>query len=258
MQSEIVRDFLTRSYSFLPIPGVSELIDQAVPEFVRLVENPPSGPVAFDYDTIGDPDTGLIIRSGEPKETGGTYDRKVFWHYRPHLEDMLELRNPEFLESEAKLIGLSREIRARLFDAVQRFARELAPNLPTDIANLLDPDKAVLRFLAYTHIREDGWADGKRIIGAEHTDRDALTLALYESHPGLEFERLAGAWREMNSRPDQPIIFAGQMLERATMTSNVPPVQAVWHRVRQIDGAARVSEKIIRLSVVYFTHLRGY
>jgi hypothetical protein len=237
---------------------VTDLIGQAIPEFVRLVENPPSGPVAFDYDTVGDPDSGLIIRTGESKEAGGTYDRKVFWHYRPHLEDMLELRNPEFLESEAKLIGLSREIRARLFEATKCFASELGPHLSIDLVNLLDPDKAVLRFLAYTHIRDDSLAVGDRIIGAAHTDRDALTLALHESHPGLEFERLAGAWREMNSRPDQPIIFAGQMLERATMTSNVPQVRAVWHRVRQLDPTARMNEKIIRLSVVYFTHLRGY
>jgi primosomal protein N' (replication factor Y) len=61
VRNEAVRDFLTRSYSFLPIPGMSDLIAQAMPEFVRLVENPPSGPVAFDYDTIGDPDTGLTI-----------------------------------------------------------------------------------------------------------------------------------------------------------------------------------------------------
>lgn len=258
MRNEAVRDFLTRSYSFLPIPGMSDLIAQAMPEFVRLVENPPSGPVAFDYDTIGDPDTGLIIRTGEPKETGGTYDRKVFWHYRPHLDDMLELRNPDFLKNEAKFIGLSREIRERLFEAVQRFASELTPHLSINVVNLLDPDKAVLRFLAYTHIRDDSLAVGDRIIGAAHADRDALTLALHESHPGLEFERPPGAWREMNSLPDQPIIFASQMLEKATTRSAGPQVPAMWHRVRQLDPTARVSNTIIRLSVVYFTHLRGY
>jgi hypothetical protein len=254
MNSHPTDQFLRLGYTVIPFSGVRQ-IRTALALFTELVIAFPFELANVSFDNEGNPtnpsndsaDLGYIRRTGSRPQD----DIKTFLHYagEKRLEQALARHNADFLEA-IRLVLQSNEAIYRLCqDTIFRFATELDGFFGGNgaLSSLVGQPDDKLRTLAYQAIRPGT----ENEIGKEHYDQSGLTLAIYQSSPGLELF-IDGSWNEINVPNGMATIFAGRRLAKFS-NGRIP---AVKHRVRmnatQIDRLA-----IIRSAMVFFSNLKG-
>lgn len=227
------------------MPGLAQ-------EFLSLLNNPPCEPCAWDIvPGANDPELGFYRRTGEPAHDTGHYDIKDVFQYNPQLLHHLNRDNPAFRDAHQKLLSLCETVYHKCSDAVMERVNEIDYQLALRQKDwhrppFLDRGRHVLRLLAYRAVCPD--SDG--IIARAHLDRNLITFALHESHPGLEIQDpLTHEWIPVSSARNQPLIFAGTKLQAHTGGL----IKAAKHRVRLADGHADDSVPL-RISVIFFGH----
>lgn len=264
------RTLLEQSCVHVSVPGSQELVEKIIPHFLYMIARPPSGAWKFGFPTPGDADTGLIYRDGKKSGTdGAVYDRKWFFHFRPEIWNLFESHDQDpgefrtMIEWCEALYRLCRETMASAMKTVtDEYPKMVVPPFCTNKTEHLD----VLRLLAYTETRSEiDPIDGATNVTAQgHRDRSGATLAIAESHPGLEGARgecrskgqlkLYEPYRPVASKKDRPLLFVSAKLQ--DMNGGGGTLPALVHRVRQVVPD-RVNPQVIRWSVVFFGQAEG-
>ncbi len=262
MITHAVDQFLRLGYTTAPFPFTRDLIT-ATTLFNQLVEVFTSVQLEnVCFDNEGNPtdhtddrtDLGYIQRKGEPHGNGRYYDQKTFLHYagEERLERALARNNPDFLDTARWLLQANKVVYALCQSIISDFARELDPHLGEGLnlsSRVGQPDDK-LRTLAY-----QGSKPGSREIGQAHCDQSGLTLAIYQSTPGLQLW-INGEWQEITNPNGVATIFAGRRLEKFTGGQ----IAAMPHRILSpIDSNKNTGEgrKTNRLSMVFFSNIQG-
>lgn len=254
---QAVEQFLRVGYAQLDLPETAGWIPTNLELFTRLLDDNLPPPLCFDDE--GNPtnpdlaiaNIGLMHRTGAESPDGTFYDRKVLLHTPAfgRLGLILRRHNPIFLSKHGELIDHDRLFHLWCQKQMVEFASALDKqargvlNLATKVG--IEDDR--LRKLAYTGLRHPQSDE----IGLAHYDKCGLTLALYESAPGLEF-LIDGRWVPISSQPGRPVIFAGLKLEQLTHGR----VKAVKHRVRRVTEK-QYNERVLRIAIVFFAHIEG-
>ncbi|HYE60022.1 MAG TPA: 2OG-Fe(II) oxygenase family protein [Candidatus Kapabacteria bacterium] len=246
-------EYIRRGITQIPHFDTSDVPD-LVPPFLHLIKAPAHGPLGFIHtnNKAGEPeqevDTGFYHRDGQSSPDGTLYDRKWIFHYRQTLPRLLEERNPSFLKAHMPWIKKLAHVHARCVHFCHGVLEQIDRAYPHfRLRALFDPiatrAEHVLRLIAYADTQQP-------FLGKAHRDRSAQTMALFESHPGLE-GLVNRRYVARSSAPNRPLLFMGGSLAEV-MQNEVP---AFRHRVRYTNNT-RVNEQVIRFSVVFFFHAR--
>ena len=242
----IVTDLQARGVHFVEIPKLEpQLITAVADGFKILIEtNPPEKLVRLTVDRSGgvDPDDGLIYRRIEDG-----HDNKWFFHFRPQLPHWWQVQGVSNAEITSLLLSSERWLSAcqSIYTAVIDQARSYMEQLDEVFPNgnwtqrFLEPaatKQHVLRLLYYPPQLQPA------IRAQEHTDRDCLTFALYQSTSGLCDVHETS----ISAPPGHAIVFAGQKAARMS-GGHIP---ALEHCVRTIGNTFTEP----RISVVMFIH----
>lgn len=229
MDSEALAAFLATGQTRLPL-RYTQLINPAIEGFKCLLAEPESYRAAWCCDAWvqGDPDDGLIHRSG------GEYDFKYFFHYRPRLRRLLAAKGVDFSRHEDWL-----DILDEMYQAVQAAAisagRAVDSAFPgMDNARLLsESGETVLRLLWYEEVNYDAF------IAQPHTDRCWATIHLADNVPGLRIGE-----QVIETQEDDALFFASQKLDILS-AGRIP---AVEHEAVLVDGASRDEKRWVAVA----------
>lgn len=240
----VAQNLQTTGYITAKLAVRPETIAQMMGHFHYFVEHPPEGLCSFD-SPIQKGDGGFTTKTG----TQGS-DHKTFFHYRPLLHELLKTHNPKLLKNARmrRLLKLSAEVEKECRRYVLGLARTLDAVLPKsqDIMFRLKHNPwSALRLVAYTGYRHEM----PSLLAREHTDRAVLTLALHESHQGLEIKTPhSEIWQHISPHPHHTIVFGGEGLE--SLSQGIIP--ALRHRAHHLEHETRVRGPILRSAAVYF------
>jgi hypothetical protein len=252
---ECAREFIEKGSVVLNIPysayyarGVAAGFENFLNQVSPLDREDWSFNVGDNEDPDKAPDDGFIPRHGERRLlSGGRYDDKFVFHYRPRLMDLLLDRNINLKPWRSWLSYCDRLYRICL-RAEQEFISTVEEVMPG--YGLLDcftdpsvEDAHVIRIIKYA---ERGVED-PLILGKRHFDRNFLTGCVGESHPGLRIYPSGDEPVSYIAQPDQVLVFPGKKFE--TITSG--KVKALAHDiVNQTPGLSS------RWSVIFFGHAK--
>lgn len=211
------------------------------------------------------PDDGWVPKNGQPTVTGGAYDRKEFFHWRPFLAKELrrrgiplDARMEEWFRLSAALTRRCRALTLQIYKAMDAvlpgygFAKRHFGDKE------LDAD-SVLRMLFYDLPRHIG-----QELGKLHIDRNFITLHLAESHPGCIIHD-GDSETLLRCEDGVIVIFAGrkaQLLTGGVETDILGNskfvvrggiIQPALHRIAVPEGADLT---VTRDSLIYFAHCR--
>lgn len=210
------------------IPGFERMLGRAAVQEGQLL-----------VELEGDYYVGFVPRGGEDDGSGHFYDRKLFYHHNP--QEVSRLLRPQANDDVAKAFfdncdGLWHWCNNQLLEIIRDFQDE-------ELLQLYLSGRHILRVLAYTE-RRKGTSD---VIAVTHKDKGFLTMALAESHGGLEFSQTKeGGYVPGGSTEEHAVVFPGARFEQRF------EVPAHWHHVRDL-GEERWSDSIIRWAVVFFS-----
>jgi len=212
----------------------------------------------FDVDGDGDPDDGYIRRSG------GEYDCKSFFHFRPKLFDCLLDRGVDFqrhfvwLSDCQRLYSLC--VNTELWFAEHLDKVIVGYNFSEMLRDEVAKKRNVLRLLSYDVPEENGG-----MMGKYHQDRSFLTIHIWESHPGL---RVGADQLLYKSCRDTALLFPGKKaafltggkLDPETKFFSGGDIEALVHGIKDeskllSDCGASVHNDSRRRSVVFFGHV---
>ena len=241
--AEAVRCFTESGRAVLPL-AASSYIPVVMNGVRRLIADPQreSWELYIPRETapVNDPDDGLI-RKNKTYE-GETVDNKWFFHFRPSLAGHLAVRDISIMGYEDLF-----EASLRIYEACQCLIEDFAVcfdeaypeyGLAERMRHPMARELAPLRVLAY---------DCGRVIARPHTDRDALTLQVAESRPGL---RTGEQRTPYVAAPDTALLFAGRKFEVLTGKR----FRAMLHDVEDIEAVERDTVEG-RMSIVFFGHI---
>lgn len=243
----------------IPMPN-HELTALVMNEFLKVFNRlPTTTPRCFDFPVPEphhrtflkprNPDFGLMFFPQDNEREKDSKDYKVVLHYRPELEELWRIYNSQLYRTCRKLLRHCRRLYFACTKRLKRFGKDFDKQVRGfNIADGIYSKRNVLRIIAYTKIRPQ--YKKERIIGKPHIDRSSLTLALAESHDGLEYlDRTVEppTWRAISSKPNRPLIFTGRKFCKHTRGR----FKALKHRARQTNKK-RVNRKIIRWALVFF------
>lgn len=249
--------------------AVAQWEDLAPQVFEWIVQNPDQAhSLAFALDFVGkaiykpveeDYDDGLIARTGI-RADGSLSDQKLFYHYRPALNN-IALSTSRVLPDKLRWLYYQfRGSTSQLYDCLHAIVCQFAPTImdqcyPEHWKNapfwvrlhqqLINCLGSKLRFLYYAAASAKQNAEvqnGEVAIGKAHTDQSFLTLHLHDNRPGLRFAGDGGSpWVV---QPGQILVFPG---DKAQKHLGIP---ALEHWV-----TAPIDEVKGRVAVVYFSHV---
>ncbi len=206
---------------------------------------------------VGDPrdyDDGYIPRGkrpaiqGEaPPCDGGLYDNKHFFHFRPHLTELLRKAGTNCIAHQMWFTQLNvawNMCYHHFYNVVSDLDRKMpdygfAERFTSDEAKQLH----VLRLLSYNEKQEPNQELAKR-----HSDRNFGTFQVYESHPALVLHLKTGDLRYVR-RPDRTLCFTSA--KAAQLTGNQLP--AIPHSIVAPPDVRPTAEP--RQSIVFFAHI---
>lgn len=230
-----VQNFERTGRILLNEPPRLDLVEQIIPDFIRLTKEPLAYRKLWEFDISenDDPDDGLIQRNGKKGK-----DVKFYFHYRPHLRAMLILRGVDTSGYEDFLINCD-----RLYEACAKNTGKILRDLDANMIpsyNLVSRlhrremmKRYFLRLLYYPAVR--------KIVAGKHPDQSFLTTHVAESHKGL---MLGDDKAPYKASLDSQMCFTGMRAEIITKGK----IKAVRHFVKAFS-------KESRWSVVFFNHL---
>lgn len=235
-----VAEFLRTGRARLPL-ATSHIVPRVIAAVAKLIQDPARDAwglyVPRPAAEPGDKDDGLIRRSqqyvGDP-----TTDNKWFFHFRLTLKKDLEAAGVDTSGHE-DLFDACQELFTINLGGALAFADAYdlqAPGLDLKHRLLTAVEPHVLRVLFY---------DQGAMMARPHIDRDALTLHVAESRPGL---RIGPERERYVTSPDEALIFPGRKF--AELTGGKVP--ALLHDVLDDSVGAITNEQ--RWSIVFFTH----
>lgn len=250
--------------------SIHETIKRIEKNFLLLIKEPEAYRKLWEFDVQPyppkdgkyDPDMGLIERSGHNHK-----DHKFFLHDKNRtLRTLLELRGVNYDKHHQLLFDM--EILQTLANTrVLAFAKQLDKRFPGK--NFADGIRKAaylntLRLIAYS---EPEKTQKEQIIARGHTDRDAITMHLYESSPGLKLRLHDGSEYQYEQSDGYTVVFPGKKLQAATggTFEEVPTadgkteiigvggdIKATYHYVETLPFAPGMK---YRVSMVYFSHI---
>lgn len=236
--------FVERGLVVIPFRW-SDLVPGIIQSFGQFVALPEEEKAKWRVDIPDeeDPDKradhGYIRTQGEQKESGGVYDRKTIFHYRPFLWQFYRIEDlPAFAK---EWLAICQQLYLRCLHTIQQFATALDAALPGySFASRSRSEyalaKNVLRLLLYDLLKS-----GETVIAQPHRDRNDLTIHLAESHPGLYF---TDTEKQYEVFPDTALLFPGKHMEARTGGQ----IRALRHEVREEN----IAPTIQRWSIVFF------
>jgi hypothetical protein len=191
------------------------------------------------------PDNGYTFRNG--KDNGKSRDLKEFFHYRPYLPALLEQQavpigeHREWLLNCDRLYRICRNKGIQITDGLHAYLPSAVPS-----SGLAEHPFAefrhVLRLLSYSKPSTKG-----QMLGEFHTDRNFITLHLWENIPGLEF-KARKTRHQYTVRPGQVLVFPGKKARRISKGQ----LRGLPHG---IVGREDMTTSTKRQSIVFFSHI---
>ncbi len=248
-----IKQFLTTGYTHVPM-RVEQYLSRIIPVFISMVEDRNQPQWRYDFDRDNEPDTGFYRKQADRQRKDGTFsDHKTTLHYRKGLQRRLEWDGFVLTDDQRLMLYALDQLYDHCLSGAVEFAARLQAQLPgTHLAErMLASRENVVRLLAYTAVNPG--TDG--IIGKNHRDKNAITLALHESCPGLQGSiSEAGPFTRVSSGPEHAVAFPSMKLETLAHRHGLS-VPSFWHH---ITGApAGSGTKVIRYSVIFFSQLDG-
>ena len=169
-------------------------------------------------------------------------DRKIYFHFRPDLETLLfRQRDIRLTPAEEAWFAACLDIHQACSRALLELAQEMDELRPGyDLAERARRGAwlNVLRIMRYDA--------GYETIGRMHTDRNAMSFHIAESHPGFETVHGFETKHWTSPHPPQVLAFTGKNLERITRGA----VRALWHGAKDQRASSEP-----RWVMVFFGHL---
>lgn len=214
-------ELLKRQYTFLPVghqleAGHREVeaifadLSRLPPEVLASLEVNLGGWVKRDPSLEDENDDGLLIRNGEERAEGGTYDHKLIWHQRVGLtEHYLDLGLYDQHEVLRRMCEACDRLHQTYTAALLRLANEIdrhpvlsGTGLGGDLHEYVN--FLVLRLLRYLKTR----SDDAMVVGQSHQDRDTITLHGYQSHGTIQC-LVDGVMTDIRPPPHHLTVFTG-------------------------------------------------
>lgn len=239
-----VGEFIKKGYVIVPL-DVARHVPPVIDGFMKLLDEPDEVRQLYTLDLDGknppDPDDGLIRREGKPTD-GKESDLKWFFHYRPRVGETIVMRRLPNWQSRIHWLGFCQVLYETALGTITRFAQVIDQKMPGYELerHLCEGRGHVLRLIRYDRNTPGG------LIAKSHTDRDAVTLHIADSQPGLEY---GNPVRQYITSPDRALIFAGDKVQAITKEK----IPALWHDA--IQTAQPGEETKYRWVAVFFTHI---
>lgn len=236
---DAVRRIIEHGFAVIERPGLNFMIKESDLAWRAFCAQPTSQKqrsiVALENDDPSEgPDNGYVPKGQYlPFDTPAQrakqeQDNKQFWHYRPLVPRILRARKYHG-ETEERLCNATAILYRALEIDLIKFGAALDHVFPGfAIADGLkakqhpDPFGHVLRLLLYKDVEAPG-----EELARGHTDRDAITLHVADSRPGLVVYLRDGKQFQVPTLPDTLIAFFGKRMSVRTNGA----LRALNHRV---------------------------
>jgi isopenicillin N synthase-like dioxygenase len=268
--------FITHGVERIAMPnnnkGFQKMVKKVEEDFIRFTQEKPAyqDNWTFDlttpsrledggYQVKSDPDFGYTFRAGKSGK-----DHKHFMHDKDKiLRRLLSMREVDISKYEEFLTELEK-LQDCCFEQVIIFATQLDKILPGyNFAEKINKAHSLntIRLIAYLP-KPKG-----HVIAREHTDRNAITMHIYQSQGGLFLDLHDGSKYLYEQKNGSTVVFPGKKLQVLTggKFSEVPVVEgseetklvgsgglirATSHYAQSFGGI-----KDMRVSMVYFSHI---
>lgn len=249
---DIVKRLLLERKAWIPMPELTELLKEAAERFEQdVLANIPiediiAGKYTFHHPDTPEPDDGIIYKHPDQKDDAWTLrygqlqDHKLFMQWRLRTEDMFRERGL-YQEVFAAFFLVMEEIRWRLDRVITQMLAELHEEWPTLGASGHKHEATVTRVMCYRGAR----TDGSGLAGKTHTDRNDVTIHLYDSTPGLLVETADSQFELVETRPGEALAF---LSDRFAKLSGIPALR---------HGAKDAGARMVIVMFAHFTHADG-
>jgi hypothetical protein len=245
---QAAQKLLEQGYSEFPFPEKGILNTMARNLFENFDEALKSTNFRNKFSNIQEPwatepDIGILYRSG------GDYDKKKMFQWKPSLHDLIDTKNIYKTEIISSFINTIDETASLL----KKFSYDIASAI-----DILNPELKILESIKNADriqlMRMLKYEKGCEIQAAEHTDKGLFTIHAWETIPGLQFSDGVMTSSYSHSENDsKTLVFLGRKFEKKLLelgykAENLP--LAIPHWV-EVSPENRNRE---RRSLVYFTH----
>lgn len=170
-------------------------------------------------------------------------DWKLFFHYRPDLQALLADKKGISLSAwQEQWFYHMQSVWMRCSDAFLRLAKEMdamSPGYHFHQRAAIWQHLNCLRVLRYE--KHAG------LLAVRHTDRSALTFALFESSEGLRSTRGLEVHELRHPIPPKVMVFAGDQV--ACITSD--GIKRCWHEVEDRTGGTEIRRSLVFFGKMY-------
>lgn len=178
-------------------------------------------------------------------KTEGEKDNKQYFHYCWDADKEIDKTLENSTEISKKFIESARNIYKKAQEKTKEILIEIDKDFPgvyDMVFNKENLASGTLRFLSYYSDKEGDF------IAKRHYDKGFTTLALAESHPGLEVGTNDNDMIEVEHTNDQAIFFPSYMISKFTKGK----IKPTWHGVTQ--KKREVEEEVSsRWAIVFFS-----
>lgn len=252
---EIIKRFLAERRVWVAIPEIAGLLSEAAERFQKdVLANIPiediiAGKYTWHHPDTPEPDDGIIYK--HPNQTGDVWtlvhgvlqDHKLFLQWRLRTEDMFRERGL-YQEVFNDFFRVMEEIRWRVDRVIIDILAALHEEWPHLGALGHKEHATVTRVMAYLGERNDG----SGLAGKIHTDKNDVTIHLYDSKPGLLVQAVDGRpdlFDLVETRPGEALAFVS---DRFARLSGIPAVR---------HSAKENGRRTVIVMFVHFTHADG-
>ena len=202
------------------------------------------GRYTWHHRDTDEPDDGVIVKLSsdvsDPSiaKHGLPPDNKVYIQVRRRTRRLFKAAGV-YDDAYCDFFDVTEEIHERLARRWRTFPeclREVRPDLP---AQTHDCERSVLRLMRYNRARPD---DGG-LSGKVHTDKNDMSVHVWDSRPGLVLRPAGGGDIDVPTRVGEGLMFSGDGWERLTGVPTL--VHAAKH-----DATATEARRVI----VYFSY----
>lgn len=246
---EAMANLVTERLAWLHMPELEALLPKAAESFkTDVLGNIPMEDILAgkyewpgpDDQEDGDPDEGIIAKypgKNDPsrKRHGVPPDSKVYLQYRLRTKRVFQERG-QYQPVFDPFFNVMKQVRSRLDFRIEDMLDQLWQQRPKLGRLHHNRERSVIRVMTYLDAREDG----SGLAGKCHTDRNDITLHLYDSVPGLVLQHEVGKFELVPTRPGYALAFVGDRL------ASLARLPAVLHGARH-NGQRQV--------LVMFVHL---
>lgn len=240
--STVAKELFDKGFVRVPFSKAQDVnIEQLFRNFLKRRNNLKDW--CFDYDGLGDPDDGIILRNGKSGD-----DRKLIYHWRPRLARLIEENNTVVSNEDLDFFEVCREVYvlceetlfgvAKALDKLHKAPFSFVEELRLAIIYPRPSAAHVLRLLSYK-------VQNRTKIGKDHFDRSLLTLMTAQNGGRIYYldENDGNTKKYINLEKDEALIFFGL---KTTILSG-EKISALYHGV-DIESPEE------RFSMAYFAH----